>query len=134
AFAYTAAITSTCAYLHAVTTLLHPQAVLHALLLLPFLVALYAVGARTAPAEDVLLGQPARHTALAVSGLALLWSAGNGDGILKAFLPAQAVHPAAWLVTVTLAAYGAAYAALAAYRRTPETVGIGAVTLTAAYL
>ncbi len=130
-FTYAGALTLIGSYLRAAELAWPLPAQWHALMLLPLLIALYAAGMRFAldSAEDALFGEPLRRTGLAVSVLALFWSAGHGDGLLA---PSHAAMPG--LITLTLAAYGAAYAALAVARRTPETVALGALTLTGAYL
>ncbi|HLV81268.1 MAG TPA: zinc ribbon domain-containing protein, partial [Chthonomonadaceae bacterium] len=136
-FASVAAVALAGGYVRGLCLFWAPPAAWLALAFLPFLVLLFAAGMRFAePEEDRLLGKPWRQTALALSGLALFWSAGNGDGLFwRAGGGLAAAHPAApWAVTLSLAAYGAAYTAVACLRRTPGTVLAGALTLTAAYL
>lgn len=131
-YAYIAALTLTGCYLRAITLFWQPPPQWHALVLLPFLTALYLGGTLVPEAEETLLGEPLRRTALALSGIALLWSAGNGDGLLPPDGLRQPASP--WLVTLTLLAYGVAYAAVTAHRRTPGMVTASSLTLTAAYL
>lgn len=134
-FAYMAAVALAGSYVRSLCLLWQPPTAWLALVLLPFLIVLYVAGMGLAAREERLLGEPWQRTALALSGVALFWSAGNGDGLfLQAnnTLPAHAT--ALWLVTLTLAAYGMAYACVAFLRRTPGTVMAGAVTLTSAYL
>src|SRR5579871_4000834 len=128
-FSYAAALSLCGVYLRGVTLLWHPQLQWHALLMLPVLMTLYGGGTRYREKDNALFGQPMRRTALALSGLALLWSVGNGDGFLLTLRPAST-----WVVTLTLGLYGVAYALLVAYRRTPQIVGVAATTLTFAYI
>ena len=101
-FTVAAALAMTFAYLRLLATTLHPAAVWYGLLLLPFLIGLHLAGRRRTNAE-ALFGAPLRQVAITLSGLALLWAIGVGDA-----------RPATtFAVTLTLAAYGSVYAALA---------------------
>ena len=75
-----------------------------------------------------LLGEPLRHTAHALSYLALFWSVGVGYGWIGPTPPAYDA------VTLTLLVYGLAYTLRLRLQLTSEAVASCAVTLTAAYL
>jgi hypothetical protein len=73
------------------------------LALLPFLLGLYAVGDALRKFQQDSLGAPMRHTAAGAAGLAVVWAVTSG---LERGLAASV-----WVVTGTLAMYGAAFVA-----------------------
>ncbi len=129
-FAYLAALLLIASYTHGLSILdPHERHVdRYALLVLPLLAGMYAYGVYRQ--ADEFSGRPFRRVSLALSALAVLCSILYGDGYVAG--AGQSIdHP---LITWTIAAYGAAYAAIALYRRTPVTLAAASITLTAAYL
>ncbi|MCW3096015.1 MAG: hypothetical protein JWL77_1633 [Chthonomonadaceae bacterium] len=127
-FVYASGLTLIAAYLRGVTWGLHLPAAWGALLLLPLLVGMGALSLWP-PKGWELLHIAYLQVAVTASAMALVGCALFGDGVIGT------THaPMPNLVTATFAAYGVAYLAWTAVRKTPTPLAAGATALTLAYL
>jgi hypothetical protein len=127
-FVYASGLTLIAAYLRAVTWGLHLPDAWDALLLLPLLLGMGALSLRP-PKGWELLHMAYLQVAVTASAMALVGCALFGDGVIGT---TQERMPN--LVTATFAAYGIAYLAWTAARKTPTPLAAGATALTFAYL
>jgi hypothetical protein len=122
---YGAALAGCCAWIGLIARAVSMPDVFWSLALLPFLLGLYAVGDALRGVRADSLGAPLRRTAAGAAGPAVAWAMASG---LERGLTA-----AAWVVTGTLSAYGAALAAGALRHRTAFWVAAGASVFTLAF-
>ena len=127
-FVYVSGVTLICTYLRAFTWAFHLPSAWDALLLLPLLLGMGTL-ALYPPKSQGRLQFAYLQVAVTASILALCWTILRGDGCFGA-VPSWMPN----LATATLAAYGVAYLAWMAVRKTALPLIAGATTLTLAYL